>query len=170
MRIIGLDYGSVTCGVALSDESFLIASPMETIRYKEMDELLSKLDVYFSKYEIGVIVLGNPINLDGSISKRSEITLEFKTINDAISTLKSQLDQNTPIYFVGDGAILNKDLIESDIRNCIFTDKNNLNSYSLGIAGYISYISGQKPSVMPLYLRKSQAERALEEKKKRSDA
>ena len=80
MRIIGLDYGSVTCGVALSDESFLIASPMETIRYKEMDELLSKLDIYFSKYEIGVIVLGNPINLDGSISIRSEITLEFKTI------------------------------------------------------------------------------------------
>ena len=80
MRIIGLDYGSVTCGVALSDESFLIASPMETIKYKEMDELLSKLDIYFSKYEIGVIVLGNPINLDGSISKRSEITLEFKTI------------------------------------------------------------------------------------------
>lgn len=80
MRIIGLDYGSVTCGVALSDESFLIASPMEIIRYKEMDELLSKLDIYFSKYEIGVIVLGNPINLDGSISKRSEITLEFKTI------------------------------------------------------------------------------------------
>ena len=80
MRIIGLDYGSVTCGVALIDESFLIASPMETIRYKEMDELLSKLDIYFSKYEIGVIVLGNPINLDGSISKRSEITLEFKTI------------------------------------------------------------------------------------------
>lgn len=80
MRIIGLDYGSVTCGVALSDESFLIASPMETIRYKEMDELLSKLDIYFSKYEIGVIVLGNPINLDGSISKRSEITLEFKNI------------------------------------------------------------------------------------------
>lgn len=80
MRIIGLDYGSVTCGVALSDESFLIASPMETIRYKEMDELLSKLDIYFSKYEIGVIVLGNPINLGGSISKRSEITLEFKTI------------------------------------------------------------------------------------------
>lgn len=80
MRIIGLDYGSVTCGVALSNESFLIASPIETIRYKEMDELLSKLDIYFSKYEIGVIVLGNPINLDGSISKRSEITLEFKTI------------------------------------------------------------------------------------------
>jgi len=80
VRIIGLDYGSVTCGVALSDESFLIASPMETIRYKEMDELLSKLDIYFSKYEIGVIVLGNPINLDGSISKRSKITLEFKTI------------------------------------------------------------------------------------------
>ena len=46
MRIIGLDYGSVTCGVALSDESFLIASPMETIRYKEMDELLKNLKLF----------------------------------------------------------------------------------------------------------------------------
>ena len=93
--------------------------------------------------------------------------LDFKNISDAISTLSSQIYANTPIYFVGDGAILNKDLIESAIHNCIFTDKNNLNSYSLGIAGFISYISGQKPSVMPLYLRKSQAERALEEKKKK---
>ena len=93
--------------------------------------------------------------------------LDFKNISDAISTLSSQIYANTPIYFVGDGAILNKDLIESAIHNGIFTDKNNLNSYSLGIAGFISYISGQKPSVMPLYLRKSQAERALEEKKKK---
>lgn len=78
MRVIGLDYGSVTCGVALSDETFLIASPVETIRYKTMEELLTKLDVYFNEYKIDKIVLGNPINLDGSISTRSELTLLFK--------------------------------------------------------------------------------------------
>lgn len=94
-------------------------------------------------------------------------TLDFKTINDAISTLNSQIDANTPIYFVGDGACLNKDLIETNIHNCVFTDKNDLSSYSLGIAGYISYINGLKNSVMPLYLRKSQAERALEENQKK---
>ena len=78
MRVIGLDYGSVTCGVALSDETLLIASPVETIRYKTMEELLTKLDVYFNEYKIDKIVLGNPINLDGSISTRSELTLLFK--------------------------------------------------------------------------------------------
>ncbi len=78
MRAIGLDYGSVTCGVALSDETLLIASPVETIRYKTMEELLTKLDVYFNEYIIDKIVLGNPINLDGSISTRSELTLLFK--------------------------------------------------------------------------------------------
>lgn len=78
MRVIGLDYGSVTCGVAISDETLLIASPVENIRYKTMEELLTKLDIYFNKYKIDKIVLGNPINLDGSISTRSELTLLFK--------------------------------------------------------------------------------------------
>lgn len=78
MRVIGLDYGSVTCGVAISDETLLIASPIETIRYKTMEELLTKLDIYFNEYKIDKIVLGNPINLDGSISTRSELTLLFK--------------------------------------------------------------------------------------------
>lgn len=78
MRVIGLDYGSVTCGVAISDETLLVASPVETIRYKTMEELLTKLDIYFNEYKIDKIVLGNPINLDGSISTRSELTLLFK--------------------------------------------------------------------------------------------
>ncbi len=78
MRVIGLDYGSVTCGVAISDETLLIASPVETIRYKTMEELLTKLDIYFNEYKIDKIVLGNPINLDGSISTGSELTLLFK--------------------------------------------------------------------------------------------
>ena len=78
MRVIGLDYGSVTCGVAISDETLLIASPVETIRYKTMEELLTKLDIYFNEYKIDKIVLGNPINLDGSISTRSELTFLFK--------------------------------------------------------------------------------------------
>lgn len=78
MRVIGLDYGSVTCGVAISDETLLIASPVETIRYKTMEELLTKLDIYFNEYKIDKIVLGNPINLDGSISTISELTFLFK--------------------------------------------------------------------------------------------
>lgn len=78
MRILGLDYGSKTCGVALSDVSEIIASPIETIRYENMDELLNKVGEYINKYNISLIALGNPLNLDGSISKRSEETFLFK--------------------------------------------------------------------------------------------
>lgn len=79
MRVIGMDYGSKTLGISLSDESKILASPMETIRYSTYEELFSKIDVYFEKYKIDTIVLGNPINLDGTISKRSEETFKFKT-------------------------------------------------------------------------------------------
>jgi len=79
MRAIGMDYGSKTLGISLSDESKILASPMETIRYNTYEELFSKIDKYFTKYKIDTIVLGNPINLDGTISKRSEETFKFKT-------------------------------------------------------------------------------------------
>ena len=46
----------------------------------------------------------------------------------------------------------------------MFCEKNDLSSYSLGCAGYDNYNKGIKDDIMPLYLRKSQAERALEEK------
>lgn len=79
MRVIGMDYGTKTLGISLSDESKILASPMETIRYNTYEELFSKIDMYFNQYKIDEIVLGNPINLDGSISKRSEETFKFKS-------------------------------------------------------------------------------------------
>lgn len=78
MRAIGMDYGAKTLGISLSDESKILASPMETIRYNSKEELFLKIDKYFKDYKIDIIVLGNPINLDGSFSKRSEETLKFK--------------------------------------------------------------------------------------------
>ena len=87
--------------------------------------------------------------------------LDFKTIVETIEILKSF---TSPITFVGDGAITHKNLLETNFENCLFVDKNNLSSYSLGIAGLSKHKKGIETSLMPLYLRKSQAERALEEK------
>lgn len=80
MRIIGMDYGSTTLGISISDETKTIATGVETIRYKTMEELLNKVDTYFNKYNIEEVVLGDPKNLDGSISKRCEETYKFKEI------------------------------------------------------------------------------------------
>lgn len=78
MRILGMDYGTKTLGMSISDETKTLASPIETIRYTDEESLLSKVDEYFNNYDIEKIVLGNPINLDGSLSGRSIDTLEFK--------------------------------------------------------------------------------------------
>ncbi|MCI8331186.1 MAG: Holliday junction resolvase RuvX [Bacilli bacterium] len=78
MRIMGMDYGSKTLGISLSDETRTLATPIETIKYKEKEELFTKIEQYFKTYEIESIILGNPLNLDGSLSDRSKITLEFK--------------------------------------------------------------------------------------------
>ncbi len=78
MTYLGLDLGSKTCGVSISDRTGLIASSLEVIRYESNDELISRLRSIIEEKKVDAIVLGNPKNLDGSLSKRSEITLEFK--------------------------------------------------------------------------------------------
>ena len=79
MIYLGLDLGSKTLGLAISDRTSTIATSLDVIRYETKEELFSKLeDVVISK-NVDVFVLGNPLNLDGSLSKRSEETLEFKS-------------------------------------------------------------------------------------------
>ena len=78
MTYLGLDLGSKTCGIAISDRTGLIATSLEVIRYNDYDELINKLNNIVISRNVDAFVLGNPKNLDGSLSKRSEITLEFK--------------------------------------------------------------------------------------------
>ena len=98
---------------------------------------------------------------DGKYSQIED--LEFKNIDETISLLKQY---SAPITFVGDGAILYEQYLKDNLTNCTFCDKNDLSSISLGIAGYYNYNNDVYDSLMPLYLRKSQAERALEEKRR----
>lgn len=78
MTYLGLDLGSKTCGIAISDRTGLIATSLEVIRYDDYDELINKLNDIVISRNVDAFVLGNPKNLDGSLSKRSEITLKFK--------------------------------------------------------------------------------------------
>ena len=80
MTYLGLDLGSKTCGIAISYRTGLIATSLEVIRYNDYDELINKLNNIVISRNVDAFVLGNPKNLDGSLSKRSEITLEFKDL------------------------------------------------------------------------------------------
>lgn len=76
--------------------------------------------------------------------------------------------KNISITFVGDGAEIYKDLILNEFKNCILaTPENNfLNSYYVGVAGLDKWKKNKFDDVLPLYLKKPQAQRQLEEKLK----
>jgi len=78
---MGLDYGSKTVGVAISDTLLLTAQAKEIIRRKEENKLrrtLARIEELIQEYEVEQIVLGLPLNMDQSVSVRSELSLEFK--------------------------------------------------------------------------------------------
>lgn len=83
MRIMGLDYGSKTVGVAISDALLFTAQPKETIfreRETKLRRTLARIEELIAEYEIEEIVLGLPLNMDDSVGERAQKTLEFKEI------------------------------------------------------------------------------------------
>ena len=81
MRIMGLDFGSKTVGVAISDPLLLTAQGIEIIRRKEENKLrrtLARIEELIVQYEVGEIVLGFPKNMNDTIGARAQLSLEFK--------------------------------------------------------------------------------------------
>ena len=80
MRIMGLDYGSATVGVAISDALLLTAQGKEVIRRDRENKLrktMARLDELIKEYEVGKIVLGFPKNMNNTIGERAEKSKEF---------------------------------------------------------------------------------------------
>lgn len=77
MRIMGLDYGDATIGVAVSDELGLIAHGITTIRRKNKEEDLTSLKNIIIEKNINKIVLGFPKNMNNSIGPRGEKSIAF---------------------------------------------------------------------------------------------
>lgn len=81
MRIMGLDFGSKTVGVAISDPLFITAQGIEIVRRKSEDKLrqtLARIEELIVTYEVSEIVLGLPKNMNNSEGERVEKTLAFK--------------------------------------------------------------------------------------------
>ena len=80
MRILGLDYGSKTVGVAVSDPLGLTAQKVETIWRKQENKLrrtLARIEELIAEYEVEKIVLGFPKNMHNTVGERAEKALEF---------------------------------------------------------------------------------------------
>ena len=80
MRIMGLDYGSVTVGVAISDELLFTAQGIEVIRRKQENKLrqtYQRIEALIEEYGVEQIVVGYPKHLDNSIGERAKKSEEF---------------------------------------------------------------------------------------------
>ena len=78
MRKLGIDYGDARVGLAITDELGITVQGLETIHHKGNDKIvLKRLEEIFNEYNIDTIVVGLPINMDGTKSERVEITEKF---------------------------------------------------------------------------------------------
>lgn len=90
MRIMGLDFGSKTVGVAISDELLITAQGIEIIRRKEENKLrqtLARIEALIVEYGVTEIVLGLPKNMNDTEGERVEKTMEFKEMLERRSGL-----------------------------------------------------------------------------------
>lgn len=77
MRLMGLDIGSHTIGVAISDELKITAQGLKTIRRKSMEEDLREISELISEFKIEKIVVGLPKNMDGTLGKQAEMVFQW---------------------------------------------------------------------------------------------
>jgi len=77
MRIMGIDIGSRTMGVAISDELGMTAQGLKTIKRRSMEEDLKEISLIIAQFKIGKIVVGLPKNMDGTIGKQAEVIFQW---------------------------------------------------------------------------------------------
>ena len=85
-RLIGLDLGSKRIGVSICDEKQLIATPFKTIYRTSAKELINELKIIIQENNIKGIIIGNPLNMDGSSSSSTQ------SVKDTSDNIEKSID------------------------------------------------------------------------------
>lgn len=112
MRYLGIDLGSKTIGLAMSDPTLTIASSFKTIFFSNEDYIstINEIKEIVTEYKIDKIILGLPKNMDNTLGERALITLEYKKLlEDNISIEVELFDERLT------SVISNSILIEADM-------------------------------------------------------
>jgi putative Holliday junction resolvase len=110
MRTMGLDIGTRTIGVAISDELGITAQGLKTIRRKSMEEDLKEIAAIIHQFEIDKIVVGLPKSMDGTLGRQAETILQcVKVLKDKIHVMVETWDER--LSTVG----ASKVLLEADL-------------------------------------------------------
>lgn len=88
MRILGIDYGDARIGLALSDESETLASPLGTYQFKSMRKDIDYIANLAKEKNVGLIVVGLPISMDGRMGERVDKTKAFGEVLARVSGIE----------------------------------------------------------------------------------
>ena len=85
-RLIGLDLGSKRIGVSICDDKQLIATPLKTINRNSLENLVDELKLIINENDIKGIIVGNPLNMDGSSGRSAQ------SVKDTTENIEKNLD------------------------------------------------------------------------------
>lgn len=142
MRIIGLDFGSKTVGVAVSDELLITAQGIEIVRRKSENKLrqtLARIEELIKEYNVEKIVLGFPKNMNNSEGERCEKTLEFKEMLERRTGLTVELWDERLTTVVADNLMM-----EAGIRRENRKEYVDQIAASFILQGYLDYLQNEK--------------------------
>ena len=91
-RLIGLDLGSKRIGVSICDEKQLIATPFKTINRSSLKELIDELKIIIQENNIKGIIIGNPLNMDGSSGSSAQ------SVNDVSKNIDKEIDVDVCLW------------------------------------------------------------------------
>lgn len=142
MRIIGLDFGSKTVGVAVSDELLITAQVIEIVRRKSENKLrqtLARIEELIKEYNVEKIVLGFPKNMNNSEGERCEKTLEFKEMLERRTGLTVELWDERLTTVAADNLMM-----EAGIRRENRKEYVDQIAASFILQGYLDYLQNEK--------------------------
>ena len=135
-RLLGIDPGKKNIGLAICDENKAVATPFQTLIKNKFESLLKEINKIIQENEIKGIVIGNPINMDGSLGKSAQSSMDFaknlsKNITIPITFWDERLSSEAAFKMTKD---LNTN-VTSQIKNL---DKN---SAAFILQGAIDYLT-----------------------------
>lgn len=142
MRIMGLDYGSKTVGVAISDPLLITAQGVEIIRRKDENKLrqtLARIEELITEYEVGEIVLGLPKHMNNDVGVRAELSLEFKEKLERRTGLPVVMHDERLTTVVAD-----KTMMEAGVRREDRKDYVDMIAATLILQNYLDMRSNEK--------------------------
>ena len=142
MRIMGLDFGSKTVGVAISDPLLITAQGIEIIRRKDENKLrqtLARIEELIVEYEVTKIVLGLPKNMNDTLGERAALSLEFHDKLERRTGLPVVMWDERLTTVAADKAMM-----EAGIRREYRKDYVDKIAAVLILQGYLDYLAGKE--------------------------